>query len=79
MSENITYVSVEQTLLFKAQCDLRRGLEYAQQVLSEHDLALGRTTLKNRVWAQQIEKDIANMTETIANLEERNPTQSATE
>ena len=39
---------------------LHNGLDYAQSSLIEHDTNLGRTTRKNKQWAEQIERDIAN-------------------
>lgn len=37
---------------------LECGLEHTQTVLAEHDVSLGRTTRKNKNWAEQLEKDI---------------------
>lgn len=37
------------------------GLEYARQCLTNHDAALGRTTHKNRTWAETIEGEIQQM------------------
>lgn len=37
---------------------LECGLEHTQTVLAEHDASLGRTTRKNKNWAEQLEKDI---------------------
>lgn len=37
---------------------LEVGLEHTQAVLSEHDVSLGRTTLKNERWAETLEKDV---------------------
>lgn len=37
---------------------LEAGLEHTQTVLSEHDASLGRTTRKNKRWAESLEKDI---------------------
>lgn len=37
---------------------LECGLEHTQTVLAEHDACLGRTTRKNKNWAEQLEKDI---------------------
>ena len=40
---------------------IESGLEYARQCLCDHDAALGRTTHKNRTWAETIEGDIRQM------------------
>lgn len=40
---------------------LQLALEYACEALREHDAKLGRKTYKNRVWAEQIERDILEM------------------
>lgn len=37
---------------------LEAGLEHAQTVLAEHDVSLGRTTRKNKNWAEQLESDV---------------------
>lgn len=37
---------------------LEAGLEHTQTVLTEHDASLGRTTRKNKSWAEHLEKDI---------------------
>lgn len=37
---------------------LEAGLEHTQTVLAEHDASLGRTTRKNKSWAETLEKDI---------------------
>jgi hypothetical protein len=39
------------------------GLEYAGMCLAEHEQALGRVTLKNRVWAERMERDLQQMRE----------------
>jgi hypothetical protein len=41
------------------------GLEYTNMCLIEHDAALGRTTSKNKTWAEKMEADIRQMTETL--------------
>lgn len=37
---------------------LEAGLEHTQTVLAEHDASLGRTTRKNKNWAEQLESDV---------------------
>lgn len=40
---------------------LSDAVEYAREVLDTHETNLGRSTLKNRLWAERIERDIAKM------------------
>jgi hypothetical protein len=44
---------------------LECGLEHTQTVLAEHDVSLGRTTRKNKNWAEQLEKDIEFLKERV--------------
>lgn len=37
---------------------LATGEQFARDALTEHDAALGRSTLKNRRWAEDIETEI---------------------
>lgn len=41
------------------------GLDYARECLIAHDTNLGRTTLKNRTWAERMEEDIRQMESTL--------------
>lgn len=47
---------------------IESGIEYAKECLAQHDAQLGRTTLKNKSWAETIERDIAAMTAARDNL-----------
>jgi len=47
---------------------LQSGLEYAKECASTHELNLGRTTYKNRVWAEQIDSDICKMQKALSDL-----------
>jgi hypothetical protein len=49
------------------------GLSYANECLAQHDLSLGRTTRKNKTWAETMEADIRHMTQTLAWLRSVNP------
>lgn len=40
---------------------LDAGEQYARDALTEHDASLGRTTLKNKRWAESIETDIGQI------------------
>jgi hypothetical protein len=46
------------------------GIEYARDRLGAHDLALGRTTHKNKTYAELIEADIRHMEATLTDLKE---------
>ena len=52
---------VKKDAIYAAIHAIESGLEYARQCLTEHDAALGRTTHKNRTWAETIEGDIRQM------------------
>jgi hypothetical protein len=41
---------------------------YARDCLLQHDSVLGRTTYKNKTWAETIEKDILQMEKTLEDL-----------
>jgi hypothetical protein len=47
---------------------VQNGLEYARECLLQHDSALGRTTYKNKTWAETIERDILQMEKTLEDL-----------
>ena len=53
-----TWVSVDQEVLRAAEAALDVSQEHVQSVLVEHDANLGRTTIKNKMWAEQIESHI---------------------
>jgi hypothetical protein len=55
---------VDPCVLYQAIRDIQTGLEYAKDCLATHDANLGRATRKNRLWAEQIESDIADMEDT---------------
>jgi len=63
---NINYM---QNAIFAIQ----NGLEYAKMCLQEHDIALGRTTIKNKLWAGRMEKDIREMETSIRELSQIYP------
>jgi hypothetical protein len=52
---------VKKDAIYAAIHAIESGLEYARQCLCDHDAALGRTTHKNRTWAETIEGDIRQM------------------
>jgi hypothetical protein len=59
---------VEKDVIYAAIPSVEAGLEYAKELLAAHDRDLGRTTLKNKTWAETIEADIRHMTRTLEML-----------
>ena len=59
---------VEKDVIYAAIPAVEAGLEYARECLTTHDSSLGRTTHKNKTWAETMEKDIRNMERTLATL-----------
>lgn len=57
-----TYISVDQEILIRALRAAEDAKEWATELLAVHDRDLGRTTVKNRLWANHLEKsiDLAN-------------------
>ena len=52
---------VRKDYIYAAITSIQDGLGYAEECLQEHDGRLGRTTRKNKLWAEIMEKDIAQM------------------
>ena len=65
--------TVKKDYIYAAIEAVRNGLEYTITELVTHDLDLGRTTKKNRMWAETMEKDIKQMEQTLEDLKERCP------
>lgn len=65
---NPVFLSIEETRVLNARRAIRNGIEYAQMCLKDHETALGRTTLKNRSWAERMESDIEEMVSALAML-----------
>ena len=59
---------VEKDAIYAAIPAVESGLEYARECLAQHETALGRTTLKNKTWAETMEKDIRHMERTLEML-----------
>ena len=55
-----TYIITEDDIFLTLR-SLDSGLQFAQEVLGWHDLSLGRTIRKNKMWAEQLEKDISEI------------------
>ena len=49
------------------------GIEYARECLATHDAYLGRTTMKNKRWAETMADDISHMERTLEMLRAREP------
>ena len=68
--------SIKKDLVYKAISCLQGGLENTQSALVEHDVALGRTTTKNRMWAETLEQEIRDMKDCIKQLKVMNASNS---
>jgi hypothetical protein len=62
-------ISVDDQFLLDCKESLEAGLEFTQGALSEHDVSLGRTTFKNKSWAETMEKSIAQMRSCVQRIE----------
>lgn len=69
MTGSSSYVAevwgVEKDVIYAAIRAVDSGLEYARECLATHEVSLGRTTLKNKTWAETMEKDIRHMARTL--------------
>jgi hypothetical protein len=65
--------SVQKDVIYAATHAVESGLEYVRECLDAHDAALGRTTRKNKVWAETMENDIRHMERTLAMLKACGP------
>lgn len=63
-----TFVSVDQEILRAAVIAIANGIETTVSMLTDHDASLGRTTRKNRQWAETLEDDIRAMRRVKHNL-----------
>jgi hypothetical protein len=52
---------------------LRDGWEHAYGALIEHDSSLGRTTIKNKRWAEQLETDMEAFKQEYESINNRLP------
>jgi len=53
--------TVRKDYIYAAITSIQDGICYAEECLQEHDERLGRTIRKNKLWAETVEKDIAQM------------------
>ena len=53
-----TYISVDQEVLIRALRAAEDAKEWASEILRVHDENLGRTTVKNKMWAIHLENSI---------------------
>lgn len=65
-------LTIKKDLIYKIIPCLQAGLENTQSVLMEHDAVLGRTTTKNKMWAETLEQEIRDMKDCIRQLKELN-------
>lgn len=61
---------VKKDTIYAAIGAVEDGLEFAKSCLEEHDLNLGRTTKKNKCWAETIEGSIRHMELTLKLLKD---------
>ena len=61
--------TIKKDYIYAAIDSIKAGIEYAEIVLNDHERLMGRATRKNRVWAEQIERDIINMTRALEQLQ----------
>jgi len=52
---------VKKDTIYAAIPAIESAIEHTSELLSQHDVALGRTTIKNRTWAERLEVDIRLM------------------
>jgi hypothetical protein len=55
------YIELEKFSLLRIADALKIGLENTEQILTEHEANLGRTTRKNRTYAEQLEQEIVTI------------------
>lgn len=67
---------IKKDLVYKLIPALQAGLENTQSALVEHETALGRTTTKNRMWAETLEREIQDMRDCIKQLKVLNVSNS---
>lgn len=61
-------IAIDQHLLANIYENLQDGVEYMHNALTEHDSTLGRSTKKNRSWAETIEVDLVKAKQSISRL-----------
>jgi hypothetical protein len=66
-------MTVDKDTFYAITSALFSGIGYARDCLLAHDLALGRTTHKNKTYAELMEADIKHLEATLATLKETNP------
>lgn len=61
---------IDKFIVYNLIDSLEAGLENTQDLLIEHDSNLGRTTTKNKSWAETLEKQIRGMEDCLKKLSE---------
>lgn len=69
-------LTIKKDLILKIISCLQDGLENTQSALAEHDFSFGRTTTKNRMWAETLEQEIQDMKDCIKQLKVLNVSNS---
>lgn len=54
-------VTLPATQLATIKASLEAGLDYARECLATHEVNLGRTTKKNQLWGETMDRDIEQM------------------
>jgi len=60
--------TVEKDVIYAAIPAVEAGLEYTQELLAHHEVSLGRTTRKNKLTAEAMERDIEQMRRALDSL-----------
>lgn len=60
--------TVAKDVIYAAIPAVENGLEYTRELLAQHDVSLGRTTRKNKLTAEAMERDIEQMERTLGAL-----------
>jgi hypothetical protein len=56
-----TVYQIDDQAIRKARTAIESGIEYLNMCRAEHEQNLGRTTLKNRMWAERMDSDLNDM------------------
>lgn len=68
MSNPSTFWNISEELLLRTRLALENGLENTREALATHDSNLGRTTYKNKWWAEELERQKEQMEAVLKDL-----------
>lgn len=60
--------TVAKDVIYAAIPAVEAGLEYTQELLAQHEVSLGRTTRKNKLTAEAMERDLEQMRRALDSL-----------